>query len=91
MGKFVIIVFAIILLVFAIFDLIATPKDRVKVLPKPLWFVILLAPLVGPALWLAFGRTKPAAPPKPSGGWAPPHRPPGPKGPDDDPDYLHGL
>lgn len=88
MGKFVIIVFAIILLVFAIFDLIATPRDRVKVLPKPLWFVILLAPVVGPLLWLAFGRSKPATPPKPSGGWT---RPPGPKGPDDDPDYLRGL
>lgn len=89
MGKFVIIAFAIILLVFAIFDLIATPKERVRYLPKALWFVILFLAPVGPLLWLFFGRMKPAAPPKPSsGGWTPP---PGPKGPDDDPDYLRGL
>lgn len=90
MGKFVIIAFVIILLVFAIFDLIATPKERVRILPKPVWFVVLLIAPVGPLLWLLFGRKKPAAPPKPSsgGGWAPP---PGPKGPDDDPDYLRGL
>lgn len=90
MGKFVIIAFAIILLVFAIFDLVATPKERVRILPKPLWFLIVLIAPVGPLLWLFFGRVKPAAPPKPSsgGGWTPP---PGPKGPDDDPDYLRGL
>lgn len=90
MGKFVIIAFVIILLVFAIFDLMATPKERVRILPKPVWFVVLLIAPVGPLLWLLFGRKKPAAPPKPSsgGGWAPP---PGPKGPDDDPDYLRGL
>jgi hypothetical protein len=89
MGKFVIIAFAIILLVFAIFDLVATPKERVRILPKPLWFLILLFAPVGPLLWLLFGRQKPAAPPKPSsGGWTPP---PGPRGPDDDPDYLRGL
>ena len=93
MGKFVIIAFAIILLVFAIFDLLATPKDRVRYLPKALWFVILFLAPVGPLLWLFFGRMKPAAPPKPSGGggWTPPSRPPGPRGPDDDPDYLRGL
>ncbi len=90
MGKFVIIAFAIILLVFAIFDLVATPKERVRILPKPVWFLILFFAPVGPLLWLLFGRQKPAAPPKPSsgGGWTPP---PGPKGPDDDPDYLRGL
>lgn len=90
MGKALIIVLGITLLVYAIFDLIATPKDRIRFLPKPLWFVIVLIAPVGPLLWLFFGRLKPAAPPKPSsgGGWTPP---PGPKGPDDDPDYLRGL
>ena len=89
MGKALIILIGITLLVYAIFDLIATPKDRVRFVPRPLWFLIVLIAPVGPLLWLFFGRLKPAAPPKPSsGGWTPP---PGPKGPDDDPDYLRGL
>ncbi|MDR7087888.1 hypothetical protein J2X11_002727 [Aeromicrobium panaciterrae] len=90
MGKALIVAIGITLFVYALFDLIATPPDRVRFLPKPLWFLILLLAPVGPLLWLFFGRLKPAAPPKPSsgGGWTPP---PGPKGPDDDPDYLRGL
>lgn len=89
MGKALIIVIGITLLVYAIFDLIATPKDRVRFLPKPLWFLVVLIAPVGPLIWLFLGRLNPATPPKPSsGGWSPP---PGPKGPDDDPDYLRGL
>ena len=92
MARFAIGVILIVLLVYAIFDLIATPKDRVRLLPKPLWFVIVLLAPVGPLIWLFFGRLKPTTPPNPSGGgWTPPPRPPGPKGPDDDPDYLRGL
>ena len=86
MAKALVIVLGIALFIYAVFDLIATPSDRVRVLPKPLWFVILLFAPVGPVAWLLFGRVKPAAPPKPgtSGGWSP-------RGPDDDPDYLRGL
>ncbi len=92
MGKALIILIAITLLVYAIFDLIATPKDRVRFLPKPVWFLIVLLAPVGPLIWLFFGRLRPTTPPKPSsGGWTPPPPPPGPKGPDDDPDYLRGL
>ncbi len=88
MGRFVIIVFAVMLLVFSIFDLIATPRQQVRFLPKPVWFLVLFLAPVGPLLWLFFGHVKPASPPKPNGGWSPP---PGPRGPDDDPDYLRGL
>jgi len=90
MGKAVLLVLGIVLVVYAIFDLIATPKEQVKVLPKLVWFVVLFIPFVGALLWIFVGHAKQAPPPKPrsTGGWTPP---PGPRGPDDDPDYLRGL
>ncbi len=89
MGKALIILIGVALLIYAIFDLIATPADRVRFLPKPVWFIIVLLAPVGPLIWLFFGRLKATPPPRSSGGgWTPP---PGPKGPDDDPDYLRGL
>jgi hypothetical protein len=89
MGKFVLIVVGIALFVYALFDLVATPSARVRFLPKPLWFLVIVLPAVGPALWLLVGRERSA----PGGGRTRPPRPPqpGPRGPDDDPDYLRGL
>ena len=89
MGKAVLVTLGIVLFVYAVFDLIATPKARARVLPKVLWFVILLVPVAGPLLWIFWGHVKDAPPKsKGTGGWTPP---PGPRGPDDDPDYLRGL
>ncbi len=88
MGKFVLAVIGIAMFVYALFDLIATPRERVRYLPKPLWFVVLLLPAIGPLLWLIAGRER-SVPPR--GGQARPKPPPGPRGPDDDPDYLRGL
>lgn len=90
MGKALPIVFGVVLLVYTVFDLIATPSSQVRILPKPLWFVLLLLPFVGPLLWMFIGRAKPVDPPKPAtgGGWSPPSAP---RGPDDDPDYLRKL
>ena len=94
MGKALLVIVAIVLLVYAFFDLLATPKDRVRLLPKVLWFVVVvLVPYVGPLLWILLGsRSDRRGPPKPPGGsygW-PGGRPPA-RGPDDDPDYLRGL
>ena len=78
---------SIVLFVYAFFDLIATPAPRTKHVPKPLWFLIILVPVVGPLLWLFFGAEKATGgPERPPRGWRPPS-----KGPDDDPDYLRGL
>ena len=76
----------LVLLVYAVVDLTRTPGARVRTLPKPLWYpvVVLLAPL-GPLVWLLLGRAKggeAAAPP------APPARP---VAPDDDEDFLREL
>lgn len=89
MGKALIIVVGLVLFVYALFDLIATPTLEIRFLPKPLWFVVILVPAVGPLLWM-FGGTRiaprPPSTPPPSSRRRPPIM-----GPDDDPDYLKGL
>jgi hypothetical protein len=89
MGKALLIVIGVVLFVYAIFDLLATPTEQVRVLPKIVWFVLLFVPFAGPLLWIFMGHARQAPPPRPrgTGGWPPP----GPLGPDDDPDYLRGL
>ena len=89
MGKAFLVVIVLALFVYAVFDLIATPSPRVRYLPKPLWFVVLLFAPIGPLLWLYFGRMRKASPG--AGGPAKPRPPAGPRGPDDDPDYLRNL
>jgi len=89
MGKFLLAAVAITLLVYSLFDLIATPRDQVRGLPKPLWFVVILLPILGPIVWLVLGHQRVWRPP--SGGRPTPRPPFRPKGPDDDPDYLRGL
>lgn len=86
MGRALIVVVAVVLLVYALFDIYAAPKDRVQFLPKYLWVaVVVFLVFVGPLLWVFFGqqRTKPSGPTR----WSPPQ----PRGPDDDPDFLRGL
>jgi len=87
MGKALVVIVIVVLLVYAFFDLLATPRERTRFLPKWLWFVTVLVPVVGPLLWMIFGqrRDKPQPPPPPRYG-----RPPA-RGPDDDPDFLRGL
>ena len=84
MGKALIVVVAVALLVYAFFDLLATPKQQVRLLPKLAWFpVVLLVPFVGPLLWVFLGASRQRG--------TPPPRRPRRLGPDDDPDYLRGL
>ena len=44
------------LLVYAVLDVVTTPRDAVRVLPKPVWLLLVLAPVLGPVLWFSFGR-----------------------------------
>ncbi|MEO6471306.1 MAG: PLDc N-terminal domain-containing protein [Aeromicrobium sp.] len=88
MGKALIIVVGMVLFVYALFDLIATPSRDVRILPKPLWFLAILVVPIGPLLWVFVGsKPAPRPPQNPPNVW----RRPDPKGPDDDPDYLRGL
>lgn len=79
---------ALVLAIYTVVDCVQTPEDQVRGLPKFIWvFVILLFPFAGPAGWWFAGRPKSFALP----GRNDPQRPKGPKGPDDDPDFLRGL
>lgn len=80
-GKALIIVVVVVLSVYSLFDVIAQPRTRVRLLPKLVWVLVVLIPVLGPIAWLAIGR-----PPfsRPSGS----SRKPRVVGPDDDPDFL---
>lgn len=84
MGKALLLVFAVVLLVYAFFDLVATPRQRVNYLPKALWFLLVLVPYAGPLLWIAAGQKRQ----RPGPGGRPQPRA---SSPDDDPDFLRGL
>jgi hypothetical protein len=84
MGKALPIVVALVLLVYAFFDLYATPRVNVRHLPKMVWFAVVFIPIAGPLLWLFLGSSPSSQPPLPPRG-------PGVVGPDDDPDFLRGL
>lgn len=72
--------------VYAAVDCIQTDDDRVRGLPKLVWvLLIVIAPIIGPAAWFFAGR-----PPRPTSGPSGPRRL-GPRGPDDDPDFLRKL
>jgi hypothetical protein len=71
---------ALALMVFSIVDILLTDKRSLRALRKPVWFLIVLIPIVGALLWLFFGR------PRRGGG--------GQRkviAPDDDPDFLRNL
>lgn len=73
------------LFAYALVDLVTTPSSAVRTLPKPLWFVVVLPPLLGPLAWLLFGRARRGGGPLRS---APPARP---VAPDDDEEFLREL
>ena len=79
-----IVVFATI---YALVDCVQTDGRRIRIMPKPVWLLAILVPVAGPLSWFLAGRTGTSGgPARGSGG-----RPTGPRGPDDDPDFLRRL
>ncbi len=84
---------------YCLFDVITTPEEHIRNLPKLLWvLIVVLLVTVGGLLWMLLGRPlqqeayTPGAPG--SGGGlpgAPKRRPPAPRGPEDDPEFLRNL
>ena len=72
------------LFAYALVDLVTTPRAQVRTLPKVLWLVVLLVPLLGGVAWLLLGRPRRPR----SGPAAPPARP---VAPDDDDEWLREL
>lgn len=77
-------VVALGLLIYCTVDCIQTPKRQVRVLRKAAWIpIIILLPLLGPGLWLGFGKARGG-----NGGGGPRK---GPVAPDDDPEFLRNI
>lgn len=49
---------SLVLLVYAALDVLRTPADAVRTLPKALWLLVILPPLFGPVAWLLAGRPR---------------------------------
>jgi len=78
---------ALAMTIYAVIDAIQTEDTRVRHLPKLVWIaLILLFPWVGAIAWFVTGRQR-----GPLNGRRGPNYPTGPRGPDDDPDFLRGL
>ena len=83
------------LIVYCFLDVIRTPSQHVRNLPKPVWLILcFVPPVIGPICWLLFGRPQYAAgaPARPSP--FPEYDRPGraaAQHPDDDEAFLRGL
>lgn len=72
---------------YSLFDVVTTPEDEVRNVPKSVWILtVALVPLLGGIIWLMRGRPRAVREP-----WPVPSAQPAPKGPDDDPDFLREL
>ncbi len=75
-------VLPIALTIYAIADIARTDESQIKLLPKWGWLLIsIFISVIGPLAWLIAGKVRYRKGPKGQG----------PKGPDDDPDFLRGL
>ncbi|MEV4279482.1 PLD nuclease N-terminal domain-containing protein [Actinoplanes xinjiangensis] len=82
------------LAVVALIDCLLTERSRLQSFPRGAWTVlILLCPVFGPVAWFRAGRAAPTGAPAPLGAPAGASAPAtlGPKGPDDDPEFLDRL
>lgn len=98
MGKVLLTFVAFAIYVYALVDLVRSPRGEVRTLPKWLWAVVIL--VLGPIgclLWFLLGRPRVGFPPAGGGGGggggigSGPRPPRGPVAPDDDPEFLKRL
>lgn len=55
----VLLLIAVLVWVYAFYDALTAPPERVRNLPKALWLlIVLLVPVVGAIAWLAWGRPR---------------------------------
>jgi hypothetical protein len=92
----IIVALAVVLEIFAVVDAALADRSRIRGLPRPAWFIVIIfVPLVGALLWFFVGRPRRAGAGRPdqlrrqAGGNR--RSSPRPSGPDDDPDFLRRL
>jgi hypothetical protein len=87
--RVVLVLVILALTIYCLIDCVQSEEQKVRNLPKIVWLLlILIAPILGPAAWLAVGR------PQPERAGPGMQRPPvsrRPSAPDDDPTFLAGL
>ena len=85
MPRVIAVIALIALTVYTLIEVMQAERFQTRNAPRWLWFaIVLVAPLVGPVAWFVFGR--------PDGHREiPPQQRPGPRGPDDDPEFLRKL
>ncbi|MBA3618568.1 MAG: PLD nuclease N-terminal domain-containing protein [Actinomycetota bacterium] len=85
MLRFLPVLAAVVMTVYAAVDCLQSDAARVRLLPKYAWLAaILLVAVVGPIGWLLAGRPRPGAAPRPT-------RSVPPLAPDDDPGFQRWL
>ena len=56
----ILLVVVVALMIFTLVDVVLTDRRRIRALNKTAWFfVVLLLPIVGPALWFFLGKDRP--------------------------------
>jgi len=89
----------IVVTIYALIDILSTPRQQARALPKWLWLLlIVIIPFVGAVAWLLLGRpfasgmgAAPVATPRSSSRLSGTARRRGPVAPDDDPTFLRRL
>lgn len=85
MGRYLPILIAVMLAIYAITDMAQTETEKVNFMPKWMWFaLIVLVPFVGAIAWLVWGRRS-------SGGGGGGGGDPRDSAPDNDPEFLRRL
>jgi len=79
-SRLVLLLAVVTLTLWALIDVAQTPAPRMRILVKPLWALLVLVPVVGPAAWFLQGRA-----PQQSAAVVRP------LAPDDDPEFLRRL
>ncbi|WP_088290327.1 PLD nuclease N-terminal domain-containing protein [Kineosporia sp. A_224] len=82
MGQAIVGLITVGVMIYGLVDCWRSDEREVRGLPRPLWFLVILIPLVGGIAWLVYGAPK-----------APGATGRGPRvlAPDDDPDFLRSL
>lgn len=90
MIRVVAILVVVALAVSCLVECVQTDRRQVRYLPKALWLFLILIPVLGAVAWFVAGRPRTTGG---KGGGRPPvpRQPPGPRAPDDDPEFLAQL
>jgi hypothetical protein len=85
MARYLPIIIVALLMIYCVVEVAQAPPYAVRRMPRWLWAtVVICVPLFGALAWLFFGRPTPES-------LGTKKRPPRPKAPDDDVDFLRGL